>query len=225
MEIGKILIIVVISYLLGAIPAGMLISKVMGKIDITKYGSGNVGTANVTRTLGPKAGVAVTVIDLGKSIIALLLANIIIGNDLILWAGFPDSFQGQVAQVSAALMAMIGHNWSVFMKFRGGKGVTAYEGGWLVICPPIALFGGALFIPTVLFTKYVSLGSIIGTLGIFLLVTVLTLALGNPPIYLAYSFVGLLSIVYQHRDNIGRLRAGTERKMSLNLIKSSPNPS
>ena len=71
MEIGKIIIIALISYLLGAIPAGMLISKLMGRIDITKYGSGNVGTANVTRTLGAKAGALVMVLDLGKAIVVM----------------------------------------------------------------------------------------------------------------------------------------------------------
>jgi len=212
MEIEKLIIIAFISYLLGAIPFGLIISRFMGKIDITKHGSGNIGTANVARTVGAKAGSIVMVLDLAKAIVSVLIANIIIGNDLILLAGFPDNLQGQVAQVLAAILAMVGHNWSIFMKFRGGKGVTAYEGGWLVIYPGLALFGGAIFIITVFFTRYVSLGSILGSLGLFLLHIVLTLLFSFPPVYLIFSFLGAVLIIYQHRENIQRLRAGTERR-------------
>ena len=107
---------------------------------------------------------------------------------------------------------MVGHNWSIFMKFRGGKGVTAYEGGWLVIYPGLALFGGAIFIITVIITRYISLGSILGSLGLFLLHILLTLLFRFPPVYLIFSFLGAALIIYQHRENIQRLRAGTERR-------------
>jgi glycerol-3-phosphate acyltransferase PlsY len=169
--------------------------------------------------LGAKAGVLVLVLDLAKAIVAILLTNIIIGNNLILLSGFPDNFQGQVAQVLAATIAMLGHNWSVFMRFRGGKGVTAYEGGWLAIYPALALFGGVILIPTVIITRYVSLGSMMGSLGILCLHIILVLVVKFPPVYLIYSFIGAILIIYQHRENINRLRAGTERRFSLKSNK------
>ena len=108
MEIEKFVIFAIISYLLGAIPFGLIISKLIGRIDITQYGSGNVGTANVTRTLGAKAGVLVMIFDLMKAVVAVLLANFIIGNKIMLLASLPATFQGQLAQVVAATMAMLG---------------------------------------------------------------------------------------------------------------------
>jgi len=136
-------------------------------------------------------------------------------------AGFPDNFQGQIAQILAATMAMLGHNWSVFMRFRGGKGVTSYEGGWLAIYPALCLFGGVIFVPTVIITRYVSLGSIMAALGTLFLHIILTLLFEFPPIYLIYSFLGAILIIYQHRENIDRLRAGTERRFSLGSKKTS----
>ena len=211
MIVGKFVVVAIIAYLLGAIPFGLIIGKRMGGIDISKYGSGNIGGTNVLRTLGIKAGALVAALDIAKGAGAVMLAKVIIGDGVLLAAGFP--LHWQVGQVIAALMVMVGHNWSVYIKFRGGKGVAAYYGGWFVMCPAAGLFGGVITLLTALHSRYVSLGSILGALGIMCLMILLTVVYEFPPIYLAYSLVAAGLIIYQHRSNISRLQRGTELEL------------
>ena len=211
MIIGKLIAIIIGAYLLGAIPFGVIIGKLLGKIDITKYGSGSVGGTNVLRSVGTKAGAIVMSLDLAKGAVAVLLAKVIFDDSILLIAGFPVNWQ--IAEITAALIVMLGHNWSIFIKFRGGKGVAAYFGGWLVIFPAAGLFGGIILLITALRTKYMSMGSIIGALAILCLLIILTVLYGLPPFYLVYSLVTTTLIVYQHRSNINRLQTGTELKL------------
>lgn len=229
MIIGKLVGIALLAYLLGAIPFALIFGWLMGKIDITKHGSGNIGGTNVLRTVGTRAAIAVVILDLGKAFLAVWLAKIIMRNDITpIIAEFPN---WQVAQVLAAIMVMVGHNWSVYIKFRGGKGVATYFGSWFAIHPPSALFGGIIVIITALLTRYVSMGSILGALGIMILMIVLaivndfspvsTIVADFSPIYLVYSVIAVIMIIYQHRANIGRLQTRTELRIGdkLNKIK------
>ncbi len=208
----KLIVIAIIGYLLGATPSGLMIGKLVGKIDITKVGSGNVGGTNVIRSVGFGAGVIVIIMDLGKAMLAAWLARTIMGESLIPMAGFPIDMH--VAEVIAALMAMIGHNWSLYIKFRGGKGAATYFGGWFMMFPLyglyIGLFGGIILIVTVLLSKFMSRGTILGTLGIWLLLVPLTIWFEFPKVYLIYALIATGMIIYQHRENIGRLQRGTE---------------
>lgn len=213
MIVFEIVVIAVVAYLLGAIPFGLIVSKLIAKIDITKHGSGNTGGTNVLRILGKRVGVLVIFLDLSKAIVAVILAKVLIGDAVLLVFGFPLNWQA--AQVLAALMVMVGHNWSVFIKFRGGKGVATYFGSWLVICPATAILGGEIVILTALRTKYMSMGSIFGALGILCLLIPLTIIDKFPPIYLAYSLVAAGMIIYRHRENINRLQTGTELELRL----------
>jgi len=213
MDIGvKLILIAVVGYLLGAIPSALMIGKLMGKINITKVGSGNVGGTNVIRSVGFGAGVIVIIMDMGKAIMAIWVARIIMGDSSALMAEFPLDIH--VAEVLAALMAMIGHNWSVFIKFHGGKGAAAYFGGWFMMFPLyglyIGLFGGVILIITVLLSKYMSRGTIMGTLSIWILLVPLTIWFDFPNVYLLYALIATAMIIYQHRSNIGRLQRGTE---------------
>ncbi len=208
---GKFILAAAIGYLLGAIPFALIISKRMAGIDISRHGSGNIGSTNVLRVLGLKAGVIVIVLDLAKAIVPVMLSKFIIGDSLLSLGGL--SLNWQWGQVLTALMVMVGHNWSVYIKFRGGKGVAAYYGAWFAIWPVAALFGGLILIVTVLLSRYMSLGSILSSLGILCLFIVLTLVFEFPPVYLVYSLVAAALIVYQHRSNIIRLQAGTEAKL------------
>ena len=208
MIISKFIIVAIIAYLLGAIPFGIIISKLMANINITEHGSGNIGGTNVLRTLGTKAGGLVVIFDLGKAIGAVLLAKLIIGDSVLFVGSFPLDWQ--VAQVIAAMMSMVGHNWSVYIGFRGGKGVAAYFGGWLAMAPITALIGAVILIITAIVTRYMSRASILGAIGIFCFVVFLTLMRESPPFYLIYSLVAVALIIYQHRGNITRLRTGTE---------------
>ena len=213
MIVGKFILVAVIGYLMGAIPFALIISKRMAGIDISKHGSGNLGGTNVLRVLGFKAGALVMALDIAKAFVPVMMAKFIIGDDVLPIAGFALNWQW--GQVITALMVMVGHSWSVYIKFRGGKGAAAYFGGWFAIWPVAALVGGAILILTVWLSKYMSLGSIISSLGILCLFAVLTLVDVSPPVYLVYSVVAAGLIVYQHRSNISRLQAGTESRMGL----------
>jgi glycerol-3-phosphate acyltransferase PlsY len=207
----KLAVIAVIGYLLGSIPFGLIISRSMAHVDIRKFGSGNIGATNVLRTLGPKLAVIVAILDLGKAALAVGIAMLIIGSDPVMVFGY--DIHMQTAQVLAALAAIAGHNWSVFLKFKGGKGVATFMGGLFVINPLIALVGGVIGVVIALVTKYVSLGSILGSLVILLMITAFAVLCLVAPIYIAYALIAVGFIIYQHRTNIQRLQAGTELKL------------
>ena len=213
MIVGKFILVAVVGYLMGAIPFALIISKRIAGIDISKHGSGNLGGTNVLRVLGFKAGAITMALDLAKAFVPVMLAKFIIGDDVLYVAGFALNWQW--GQVITALMVMVGHSWSVYIKFRGGKGAAAYFGSWFAIWPVAALVGGAILILTVWLSRYMSLGSIISSLGVLCLFAVLTLFDVSPPVYLVYSVVAAGLIVYQHRSNISRLQAGTESRMGL----------
>ena len=217
MIVGKFVLVAVIGYLMGAIPFALIISKRMAGIDISKYGSGNIGGTNVLRVLGFKAGAIVLAFDLAKAIVPVMLAKFIIGDSVLPIAGFTLNWQW--GQVITALMVMVGHNWSVYIRFRGGKGAATYFGSWFAIFPVAALVGGVILIVTVWLSKYMSLGSILGSLGILCLFMVLTVTGVSPPVYLIYSLVSAALIVYQHRSNISRLQAGTESRMDKSALR------
>lgn len=207
----KYVAIAIIAYLLGAIPFALIVGQRFAKLDIRKYGSGNIGTTNAFRVLGVKLGLLTAVLDVSKAAISVLLAMLIAGNQPVMVAGW--DVHVLAAQVIAALMVMVGHNWSVYIKFKGGKGVAAFFGGLVVINWMLALIGLAVGGLVVLITRYVSLGSILAAICIFCAIVALTLLAVTAPIYLVYGLVAAALILYQHRSNIMRLQAGTELKI------------
>jgi glycerol-3-phosphate acyltransferase PlsY len=216
---AKFVLVALIGYFIGAIPFSLIISKRMAGIDISKRGSGNIGGTNVLRTLGYKAGAIAVVLDLAKVIVPVILARLIIGDSLLYVAGF--TLDWRWGQVLTALMAMVGHNWSVYIKFRGGKGAAVYYGSWFAIWPLVGLFGGIILVITVLLSKYMSLGSILGSLSILCLFMVMTITGASPPVYLIYSLLAAALIIYQHRSNISRLQTKTENRMDQGPYKIS----
>lgn len=218
MLIGKFIAVMVMAYLLGAIPFAMIVSRRMAGVDISQHGSGNIGGTNVYRTLGAKAGAIVVILDLAKSIAAVLLARFIIGNSVLVLAGVNVDWHW--AQVLAALMVMLGHNWSIYIKFRGGKGVATYFGAWFAMYLPAALVGGIILLLTILRSRYMSLGSLLAAAGILCLFIILTVFYGFPWIYLIYSVIAAGLICYQHRANINRLQSGTESRLNVPPMKS-----
>lgn len=204
MIIAKFVMVGLICYLLGSIPIGLLISRRSARVDITQLGSGKTGATNVLRVAGKKAAALVTVLDLLKGVVAVLFAGLVFNEDFLMVSG---------AQVLAALAALAGHKWSVFIRFKGGRGVATFLGGLLALCPPAALFGGEILIITAFLTRYVSLGSIAGVVGAYTILIPLTLINRFPIEYLVYALVGAVFIIVMHRDNIVRLLAGKERKL------------
>lgn len=185
--------LILYSYLLGAIPSAYVIGRFKGK-DITNEGSGNIGGTNAYRVLGAKLGILVALMDLGKVLTALIITRIWLGHDQ--------------AMVLSALAAVIGHNWSVYVRFRGGKGIAVSIGTYVFLFPGLALLALAGAILNILITKYVSLGSLM-----FMLIMALLLIVSDYSLW--YKGLGLILLViaiYRHRTNITALRAGTERR-------------
>ena len=211
MIIAKFVAVVILGYLLGSIPFGILISRRRAGKDVTRHGSGKTGTTNVLRTVGKKAAVAVVALDILKGALAVVFAGLIVGSDYLVIGSFGLGML--IAQVMAALAAMAGHNWSIFLKFRGGRGVATFFGGLIVLCPPAALFGGQILLIGAGLTKFASLGSIAGVVGTYAILVPLTIMNGFPIEYLAYALVGTIIIIFMHRDNIGRLIKGKERRL------------
>lgn len=213
---GLYIAVIVIGYLIGSLPFGVLIGRVLGKTDIRNVGSGKTGMTNVMRAAGKKGAALSLICDLGKGALTVYIANVIFD------AVDTSSYSTMVvyfAQVAAALAAIAGHSWSVFLKFKGGRGVNTFLGALLVMFWPAAIVGGLIIIIIGLTTKFVSLGSITGSVIAFVMLIILNyfdVSIFNlsPHIaYVVYAMIGAIFIYIMHRDNIRRLVTGRERKL------------
>ena len=212
--VAEFIFIVVVAYLLGSIPFGLIISKLKSGVDVREYGSGKTGATNVMRITGAKLGVLTLVLDVVKAAGAVMLATVIIDGDSgVLTIGSAAVYWQHIAQVVAGLAAVIGHNWPIFAKFKGGKGVTAYFGTLFAIYPPVGIFGAQIVAIAALRSRHMSLGSVLGSVAALCLMIPLTILYKFPLIYLAYGSVVVALIILQHHDNIKRLRQGTERRL------------
>ena len=211
MIIAKFAAVVIIGYLLGSIPFGLLIARRSARVDVRKYGSGKTGMTNVLRVAGKKAAAVVVSLDLVKGALAVVFAGLLVGRSYLVVGDI--SLGLLTAQCVAALAAMAGHNWSVFLGFRGGRGVATFFGGLIALSPMVALFGGQVFILGTGLTRFASLGSIAGAVGAYTILVPLTILNGFPLEYLIYALIGTIAIIIMHRDNIARLLAGKERKL------------
>lgn len=222
MIIAKIVAAVILGYLLGSIPFGVLIGRQGAGVDVRHHGSGRSGATNVLRTVGRRAAAIVGALDILKGALAVVFAGLIVGGEYLLVGNF--ALGTLMAQVLAALAAIAGHIWPVFLKFKGGRGVATFFGGLLVLCPPAAIVGGEIVFIGAGLTRYVSLGSIAGTVGAYAILVPLTVVNGFPIEYLGYALVGVLVVIATHRDNISRLLSGKERQLGekLDLIKPPP---
>ena len=194
---------VAIAYLLGGIPFGYLLVKLSTGRDVRASGSGNIGATNVLRTTGRAAGIATLLLDIGKGYLAVWLAGRLAAGD----AG---------SMAAAALAVMIGHAYPVFLHFRGGKAVATFVGAWLCLTPLPLAATLAVFVIMVAWTRHVSLGSIVGAVTFPLAVWLIA----HPPLAVVAAAVlsGAL-IIIRHRENIARLRAGTESVFSFGSRK------
>ncbi len=191
-----ILAVLASSYLLGSLPTGLVVVRVLTGTDIRAVGSGNIGTVNVYRVAGLGPSVLVLAVDVLKGAAAVLLARI--------W--------GQTApvQVAAGLAAIAGHNWSLFLRFGGGKGIATSFGVLLAISPVVAAVAAAVWGLTVGITRYSSLASLLGAT----VVPVLMWWRREPVPHLVFGVITLVFAVYRHRANIARLIVGTELKVT-----------
>ncbi len=223
MIIAKFVAVVIIGYLLGSIPFGALISRRSARVEIRGHGSGKTGATNVLRTAGAKAAAMVASLDLLKGVLAVVFAGLIVDKGYLVVGSF--GLGALVAQVMAALAAIAGHNWPVFLKFKGGRGVATFFGGLIALCPPAAIFGGEIFILGAGLTRFASLGSIAGAVGAYTILMPLTIMNGFPIEYLAYALIGTIIIIVMHLGNIRRLMSGKERKLGEKAKKAGSSPS
>jgi glycerol-3-phosphate acyltransferase PlsY len=194
------------AYLLGAIPFGLLIGRWTRGIDIREYGSHRTGATNALRTLGAPAALVVFALDLGKGIAAALLARQLYD------AGPPGSPEWVAA--GAAFAAIVGHNWSLFIGFSGGRGVATTTGGLTALVPLATLIVTPIVVLVLWRWRYVSLSSITGAALAPVVVAILMLLGqgGAQPPHLAFAIAAGVLVIAAHGDNIARLRARTERK-------------
>ena len=197
--------LMLLAYLAGSIPVGSIVAQLVGGPDLRSIGSGRTGGTNALRALGRKWAVVVVIGDLLKGALPVLLARIVTGDPLV--------------EVLCGGAAVAGAIWSVFVGFRSGRGVGTGVGTMLVIQPIAVLLATPVFVVAILLTRYVSLGSLLGSAAMFpAMLLVLLLVPETPLPYVIYSAVGTAFIWLAHADNIDRLLHGTERKFDLGLL-------
>jgi acyl phosphate:glycerol-3-phosphate acyltransferase len=208
----NILLILFVAYLIGSFPTALIAGKILKKIDIREHGSGNAGATNVFRVLGWKAGLVVLFIDMFKGFASVWwIPGIAVVNPEIM----------VYIQILAGIAAIAGHIWTIFAKFRGGKGVGTAAGVFLGLQPGPVIICLFIFIGVVYKTKYVSLGSMIAAflLPIILLVQKFFLQVDIEMPMIVLSILLALLIIITHRSNINRLIQGTESEFSFGKKK------
>jgi len=197
------------AYLLGSIPFGLLLTRVFGGGDVRKSGSGNIGATNVARVAGPLPGILTLFFDAAKGAGAVWLAGRI-SNDSASW------------MMLAALAALLGHCFPIWLRFRGGKGVATAAGAFLVLCPPALLGSIILFLLVGFFLHYVSLASISAAAAMPLLIYLLWAPHHAPPPMVTFGALAAAAIIiYKHDANIQRLVEGEEPKFSFSKRKDA----
>jgi len=220
--IALVFIIVIVSYLLGSIPFGYLLVRVFRGQDVRKSGSGNIGATNVARTGSKGLGILTLLLDAAKGYVAVAFTFWLAARHDIERPTSAGIDGGATARVSghtvlllaalAAFMAILGHMFTVWLRFKGGKGVAAAAGSFVALAPRAMLVALILFVAVVALTRYVSLGSMVAGAAFPLCVWWLTPAERvTAPILLLIAASSLLIIV-RHKDNIRRLLAGTENR-------------
>ena len=207
----KLFLILIAAYLLGSFPSSIVIGKLFFHIDIRDYGSGNAGGTNAVRVFGKTAGIAVILLDVGKGAAAVLLAGELarIFEVELLWSS------EDILELSAGIAAVLGHIWTIFASFRGGKGVATAAGMLLAIYPAAVGISALIFVLVVWISGIVSLGSMI-TAICFPPVLFLLKQLGfsdTSDFLLVASIPIALLILFTHRRNIGRLLRGEEKRI------------
>lgn len=210
-ELPHYVILVVVGYLLGALPSGQVVAALAGGVDLSRYGSGKTGTTNVLRTLGWGAALIALLGDLAKGIVAVLIARWLV----------PAPAAQPIAEVVAGFAAVIGHNWSLYIGFKGGRGVVTSYAVFLLLCWPAALIALAVAAVILALSRTMSLASLLGS-SIGMVLLVVFVVWGHYPLpALVYGILACALIWLRHIDNIQRLLAGTERKIGQ---KAQPIP-
>ena len=208
-----VFIVIVISYVVGSLPTSIIVARKIAGIDIRKHGSGNAGMSNVVRVIGLKAGIFVGLVDVMKGWLATAwVPTLIIGNG--------DGSDITLLRIAAGGAAVLGHTYTIFARFRGGKGIATLAGMMTALSPGAVLICLVMFSITFGIWGYVSLSSMTAAVTLPLSVLLLPLA-GLPPApqtLVVFSLVVPLFVFFTHRDNIARLRQGNEKRFDKALL-------
>ncbi len=185
----------IFAYLLGSVPSGLILCRAIWHIDIREHGSRNIGATNVYRTLGKGPGALVFLLDFLKGFLGVTIAMLLVGTPL--------------AMVLGGIAAILGHSASVFLRFKGGKGVATGLGVIAMLMPVVTVIVFFAWLLIVFLTRYVSLGSIVGAA----LVPVLAFLFDYPTEYTLFGVLAAVLVIVRHHANIGRLLNGTESKI------------
>ncbi len=209
------MLLLISCYLMGTLPSGLIITKIFKRIDVREYGSGNAGVTNVLRTVGIWPALSVLTFDVGKGILAVLVTKAI--------APSPE------LEVGAAISVMVGHNWPIFLKFKGGKGSATGIGSVFAISPCAGIIMLAIGLPFIAFFRYVSLGAIIGSLAVLITMIIMPIYYPDAPMgvtslkYAIYPGLAVPIIIFRHRENISRLMKGEENKLGKRINTQDPS--
>jgi acyl phosphate:glycerol-3-phosphate acyltransferase len=219
-----------VAYLLGSFPSGVILGKAFKGIDVRDYGSGKTGATNSLRTLGWKVSLAVFLADMLKGGLAVSVPRLFFVNNTAeaLPPFAPTNPAWDIlpwAVMICSIACVMGHNYSIFINFQGGRGVAAGMGQILAVSPVTLLFMAVFGIPIVLITRYVSLASLIGAVLNVVGFIGLSLFFGLDARYIGFAFASSFLVILHHRDNIKRLLNGTERKLGEKAKPIAPSSS
>ncbi len=218
----NLLFIIILSYLVGSIPVSIILTKALKGVDIRDFGSGNAGGTNVSRVLGKRFGVLVIILDAMKGVIAVVLIS------RLYFGSFPfpnttpfDDFT--LVQIIAGVSAVIGHIWTIFAGFKGGKGIATGLGVLVSIVTLDMLLGLGVFVIVVYFSKYISLASMSAAVSVPLIMiireNIFNVTIPSYHTILPFAIGLALLVIFTHRANVERLLTGKESKISLSKKK------
>ncbi|MBQ8581771.1 MAG: glycerol-3-phosphate 1-O-acyltransferase PlsY [Alistipes sp.] len=202
--------LLIIAYLLGSIPSAVWIGKRYYGIDIREHGSKNAGTTNMLRVLGRRAAIPVFALDFLKGFVAVTIIDLVKYDDV--FANAPNENWFYMLRFAALFCAVLGHIFPIFAGFRGGKGVATLVGGVVAVNAPLVLLCVGVWIIVLMVTHYVSLASMIAGVC-YPIFTLTSPKVGHLPPFIIFSLVVAILLIYTHRKNIQRLKAGTESKI------------
>ncbi|MBI5416776.1 glycerol-3-phosphate 1-O-acyltransferase PlsY [Candidatus Poribacteria bacterium] len=193
-----LILYLLLSYILGAIPTGYIVGYVYKGIDIREYGSKNIGFTNVLRVLGTVPAIIVLICDIAKGFLPVFLCKYILKNEAT-----------DLIRIIIGIITIVGHNWTLFLNFNGGKGVNTSVGVWLAISYKVILI--ILFIWGVIlyFTRYMSLSNMIASVFLFIFI----LVFHQTPEVISLAVITMILVIYRHKSNIKRLLKGEETKI------------
>ncbi|HMQ69369.1 MAG TPA: glycerol-3-phosphate 1-O-acyltransferase PlsY [Ignavibacteria bacterium] len=207
--------IIVTSYLIGSIPSALIVGKLFKKIDIRNYGSGNLGSTNAFRVLGVPLGILVQAMDISKGLIAVLFVSTFF-YDHLPFTNYTPFEDLTVLKIIAGISAVLGHTFSVFVNFKGGKGINTALGMLISLAPVDVGISVGFFILIVLSSGYVSLGSIVASfvfpVTMFVRENVFKVDIYGYNTLIFFSIGVSLLLIYNHRENIKRLLYGNENR-------------